>query len=86
MLRSPDARKRLTAQRHETVHWLSEYITEGVARLGGSLRIPATTMARVLLATNEGITLASQLDGEDLYRAWLEMIISSIEPGKDSTQ
>ncbi|SPM32345.1 TetR family transcriptional regulator [Mycobacterium rhizamassiliense] len=86
LLRSPEARKRLTAQRRETVHWLSEYITEGVARLGGALRIPATTMAQVLLATNEGISLASQLDGEDLYRAWLEMIISSIEPGKDSTQ
>ena len=41
-------------------------------------------MARVLLATNEGITLASQLDEEDLYRAWLEMIISSIEPAKES--
>jgi len=41
-------------------------------------------MARVLLATNEGVTLASQIDGEDLYRAWLEMIISSIEPAKVS--
>ena len=80
LLRSPEARERLTAQRLETVHWLSDYLTEGVARIGGALRIPAATMARVLLATNEGITLASQIDGEDLYRAWLEMIISSIEP------
>lgn len=83
LLRSPKARERLAAQRLETVRGLSEYLTEGVARLGGRLRIPATTMARVLLATNEGITLASHLDGEDLYRAWLEMIISSIEPAKD---
>lgn len=86
LLRNPEARERLAAQRLETVHWLSEYLTEGVARLGGALRIPAPTMARVLLATNEGITLASQLDQEDLYRAWLEMIISSIEPVKDSTE
>ncbi|WP_424752282.1 hypothetical protein [Mycobacterium sp.] len=85
LLRSPEAREHLAAQRLETVRWLSDYLTESVARLGGRLRIPATTMARVLLATNEGITLASQLDGEDLYRAWLEMIISSIEPAKDST-
>ncbi|MGO8772493.1 MAG: TetR/AcrR family transcriptional regulator [Mycobacterium sp.] len=80
LLRSPEARERLAAQRLETVRWLTDYLTEGVARLGGALRIPATTMARVLLATNEGITLASHLDGEDLYRAWLELIISSIEP------
>jgi AcrR family transcriptional regulator len=85
LLRNPEARKRLAAQRLETVRWLSEYLTEGVARLGGALRIPAPTMARVLLATNEGITLASQLDEDDLYRAWLEMIISSIEPANDST-
>lgn len=86
LLRNPEARERLAAERLETVRWLSEYLTEGVARLGGALRIPAPTMARVLLATNEGITLASQLDQEDLYRAWLEMIISSIEPAKDSTE
>ncbi|OBH40582.1 TetR family transcriptional regulator [Mycobacterium mantenii] len=85
LMRSPEARERLATQRLEMVHWLSEYLTEGVARLGGALRIPATTMARVLLATNEGVTLASQLDGEDLYRAWLEMIISSIEPADAST-
>jgi AcrR family transcriptional regulator len=85
LLRNPEARERLAAQRLETVRWLSEYLTEGVARLGGALRIPAPTMARVLLATNEGITLASQLDEEDLYRAWLEMIISSIKPAKGST-
>jgi AcrR family transcriptional regulator len=85
LLRNPEARERLAAQRLQTVRWLSDYLTEGVARIGGTLRIPPTTMARVLLATNEGVTLASQLDGEDLYRAWLEMIISSIQPAKDAT-
>ena len=85
LLRYPEARERLATQRLETVRWLSDYLIEGVARIGGALRIPAPTMARVLLATNEGITLASQIDGEDLYRAWLEMIISSIEPAKEST-
>ncbi|MGZ6777673.1 MAG: TetR/AcrR family transcriptional regulator [Mycobacterium sp.] len=86
LLRYPEARERLATQRLETVRWLSDYLNEGVARIGGALRIPAPTMARVLLATNEGITLASQIDGEDLYRAWLEMIVSSIEPAKESTE
>jgi len=84
LLRSPQARERVASQRLEMVRWLSDYLTENVARIGGVLRIPATTMARVLLATNEGVTLASQIDGEDLYRAWLEMIISSIEPASTS--
>jgi AcrR family transcriptional regulator len=57
-----------------------DYITEGVARLGGTLHIPAMTLARVLLATNEGITLSSHLDGEDLYRPWLLLVISCIGP------
>lgn len=85
LLRSPEARERVAAQRLETVRWLSDYLVEGATRLGGALRIPAPTMARVLLATNEGITLASHLDGEDLYRAWLQMIVSSIEPADHST-
>lgn len=82
LLRSPEARERLAAQRLEVVNWLRDYLVEGVSRIGGALRIPAATMARVLLATNEGITLASHIDGEDLYRAWLEMIVSSIEPAR----
>ena len=85
LLRSPEAYERLAAQRLETVRWLTEYLTDGVARIGGKLRIPATTMAQLLLATNESITLASQLYGEDLYRGWLQMIVSSIEPAQDAT-
>src|SRR6478735_9600303 len=37
LLRNPDARERLAAQREETVASLSEYITTHVDRLGGTL-------------------------------------------------
>ncbi|WP_395311342.1 helix-turn-helix domain-containing protein [Mycobacterium sp. AMU20-3851] len=80
LMRHPAARDRVAAQRRETVRSLAEYITKGVARLGGSLRIPAESLARVLLATNDGVTLASHLDGEDLYRTFLQLVMSSVGP------
>lgn len=80
LLRNPAARDRVAAQRRETVRSLAEYISKGVARLGGSLKIPAEPLARVLLATNDGVTLASHLDGEDLYRTFLQLVMSSVGP------
>lgn len=80
LLRNPGARDRVAVQRRETVRSLAEYISKGVARLGGSLKIPAEPLARVLLATNDGVTLASHLDGEDLYRTFLQLVLSSVGP------
>ena len=82
LVRNPKARERVAAQRQETVRWLADYITDGAKRLGGSLDIPATTLARVILATNEGVTLNSHVDGEDLYGPFMQLIVSSIRPTK----
>jgi hypothetical protein len=42
----------------------------------------------VVLAANDGITLDSLLDGQDLYRPYLQLVMSSIEtapqPSRDS--
>lgn len=83
LLRNPEARERVAAQRRETVRSLAEYISKGVARLGGSLIVPAESLARVILATNDGVTLASHLDGEDLYRTFLQLVMSSVGPPED---
>ncbi|MGU3500801.1 TetR/AcrR family transcriptional regulator [Mycobacterium sp. C31M] len=80
LIRNPEARDRVAAQRLETIRSLSDYITKGVARLGGSLVVPAESLARVILATNDGITLASHLDGEDLYGTFLRLVMSSVGP------
>lgn len=80
LLRNPAARDRVAAQRRETVRSLAEYITKSIARLGGTLKLPAESLARVLLATNDGITLASHLDDEDLYRTFLHLVMSSVGP------
>ncbi|MCF6390083.1 TetR/AcrR family transcriptional regulator [Mycobacterium sp. MBM] len=86
LLRNPDARDRVAAQRRETVQSLAEYIAKGVARLGGSLKMPAQSLARVLLATNDGVTLASHLDGQDLYRTFLQLVFSSVGPPDELTR
>lgn len=80
LLRNPDARERVAAQRLETVRALGEFIGKNVARIGGTLTMDAETLARIVLAANDGITLDSHLDGEDLYRPYLELVMSSVKP------
>lgn len=79
LLRNPDARDRVAAQRLETIRALGEFISKNVARIGGALTIDAETLARVVLAANDGITLDSHIDGQDLYRPYLQLVMSAIE-------
>lgn len=79
LLRNPDARESVSAQRRETVRALGEFISKNVARIGGTLTIEADTLARIVLAANDGITLDSHIDGEDLYRPYLQLVISSVQ-------
>lgn len=78
LLRNPDARERVSAQRLETIRALGEFISKNVARIGGTLTIDAETLARVVIAASDGITLESHLDGEDLYRPYLQLVMSSV--------
>ncbi len=83
LLRNPEARERLAAQRAETIRSLSEFIAKNVARLGASLTMPADDLARVILAVNDGVTLGSHIDGIDLYRSYLQLVVSTIVPAGD---
>lgn len=83
LLRNPDARDRVAAQREETVHALADYISTGAARLGGHLSLPALELARVILAANDGVTLNSLLDGQAVYRPFLRMVLANIVVPKD---
>lgn len=82
LLRNPDARERVAAQRLETIRALGDFISKNIARIGGTLSMPAETLARIVLAANDGITLESHLDGEDLYRPYLELVMSSVQTGQ----
>lgn len=78
LLRNPEARQRVSAQREQNVVALADYIDKGVARLGGTLRIPAPELARVILAANDGVTLSSIVDDAAVYRPFLQLVVSSI--------
>lgn len=79
LLRNPEARERVAAKRAEVVEQLAKFIVEGVERLGGTLLIPALTLAQVLVATSDSAVLASQLDDIDLYRPVVAMYVSMIK-------
>ena len=80
LLRNPDAQERLAAKREETTRALADYITSHIARLGGTLTIPAEALARVLIASHEGVTISAHLDGRDLYEPFLRMVMSNVVP------
>jgi AcrR family transcriptional regulator len=79
LLRNPDARERVAAKRSEVVEALGKFIIEGTDRLGGTLRIPAMTLAQVLIATSDAVVLGSALDDVNLYRPIVEMYVSAIK-------
>jgi hypothetical protein len=68
----------------ETIRSLAEFIAKNVARLGASLTMPADDLARVILAVNDGVTLGSQLDGVNLYRPYLQLVVSAVVPAGDA--
>jgi AcrR family transcriptional regulator len=84
LVRNPDARDRVAAQRAETVRSLAEYIASGAERLGARLSTPAEQLAQVILAAYDGVTLSSLLDGVAVYRTFLEMVISHIVPAQET--
>lgn len=79
LLRNPEARERVAGKRSEVVDGLAAFIVSGVERLGGTLLIPATTLAQVLIATSDAIVLNSELDDVDLYRPIVDMYTSAIK-------
>ena len=80
LLRNPGARERLAAKREETIQSLADYISTNIARLGGTLTIPADALARVLIASHDAVTINAHLDGKDLYEPFLQMVMSNVAP------
>jgi AcrR family transcriptional regulator len=79
LLRNAEVRARVAGKRTEVVEALAKFIVDGIDRLGGTLVIPAITLAQVLIATSDAIVLASELDDVDLYRPIVDMYVSAIK-------
>jgi AcrR family transcriptional regulator len=78
LLRNPEARARVAAQRQHLAEMVASFIEEQAARLGVRWRVPAITVARLVLATVDGLYMAAYLDpsGDDLYVPFLEALLS----------
>src|SRR5258706_12994591 len=67
VLRKPRARKRAVAHRRKNKALVASFIEEVAERSGMTLRLPAPTLASIILAAADGLTYAARVDGEDLF-------------------
>jgi AcrR family transcriptional regulator len=74
VLRNPSARERAVAHRRRNRALVAAFIEEVAGRAGMTLRLPAPTLASVILASADGLNYAARVDGEDLFAAFLEVL------------
>jgi AcrR family transcriptional regulator len=74
VLRNPAARKRAAANMRRTRELVTAFIEEVAERTGMTLRLPAPTLAKVILAAADGLNYAARVDGEDLFAPFLELL------------
>jgi AcrR family transcriptional regulator len=86
LLRNPDARSRAAPQREKLAEMVASFIEEQAAQLGVHWRIPTLTVARLVLATTDGLYLAAYLDGssDDLYVPFLEALLSLWDQSRET--
>ena len=74
VLRNPEARPRAVAHRRKQRDLVAAFIDEVAERSGMTLRLPAVTLASVILAAADGLTYAARVDGDDLFAPFLAVL------------
>ncbi len=74
VLRNPAARARSLEHRQRNKALVAAFIEEVAARSSMRLRLPAPTLAAIILAAADGLTYAARVDGEDLFAPFLELL------------
>ncbi|HJR24518.1 MAG TPA: TetR/AcrR family transcriptional regulator [Acidimicrobiales bacterium] len=74
VLRNPDARPRAVAHRRKQRDLVAAFIEEVAEQSGLTLRLPATTLASIILAAADGLTYAARVDGDELFAPFLELL------------
>jgi AcrR family transcriptional regulator len=78
VVRNPDVRQRVAAQRRAIAEMIASFIDDQAARIGETLRMPSLTLARIVLAASDGLELAGYLDGtDDLHEPFLQLLVSA---------
>ncbi|MGH9184727.1 MAG: TetR/AcrR family transcriptional regulator [Acidimicrobiales bacterium] len=74
VLRNPAAHERAAAHRRMQRDLVAAFIIEVAEQSGMTLRLPAPTLASVILAAADGLTYAARIDGQDLFAPFLEIL------------
>lgn len=74
VLRNPAVREQSLAHRRKNRELVAAFIEEVAERSGMRLRLPALTLASIILAAADGLTYAARVDGEDLFAPFLELL------------
>lgn len=74
VLRNPGARARDVEHRQKQKALVASFIEEVAERSGMTLRLPASTLASVILAAADGLTYSLRVGGEDLFAPFLELL------------
>jgi AcrR family transcriptional regulator len=81
VLRNPAGRQRAIAHRRQNKELVAAFIDEFADRSGLTLRLPAPTLASIILAAADGLTYADRIDGEDLFAPFLELLNAGMIAG-----
>jgi AcrR family transcriptional regulator len=74
VLRNPDARARALSHWERSIALVASFIAEIAERTGMQLRLPADILARILLATADGLAYVARVYGDDLFSGFLEVL------------
>ena len=79
-IRNPEVRERFVAQRRKNLARIARFIDDHAEAAGVSLKVPADTLARILLDASDGMRMAVQIDPAEgnLYEKFLEMLLPAI--------
>lgn len=74
VLRNPAARTLAAAHHDKTRALVANFIAEFADRSGITLRLPASSLASIILAAADGLNYAARVNGEDLFGPFLEVL------------
>ena len=74
VLRNPAARERAVEHRRKNRDLVAAFIEEVAERTNMTLRLPAPTLASIILAAADGLTYAARVDGDELFAPFLEVL------------
>jgi AcrR family transcriptional regulator len=80
VLRNPEIRPQVAKQRRKTAEMLAAFMEEQAKVMGIRMRMPALTLARIVLAASDGIANAAIIDDDGgLYEPFLELLMMAWE-------